>query len=174
MQRLLSYTLTLFIIPTFSYAFFCPTNFSQINMGDSIETVTAACGKPANVEEKEEKPFNPQEWSYYLTQQTPAQFPAMATPTQKTSFSFDSNGILVNITVGGLGASSTSLCGGALVQLGDNTERVKAICGQPGFIQVQDSSLNDKPSVKVTILTYTSNPPVALIFRDGKLAQTQP
>ena len=39
--------------PTLSYAFFCPSNFNQINIrGDSIEQVQQTCGNP---DEKKQK-----------------------------------------------------------------------------------------------------------------------
>jgi len=163
-----------FCLPLSGFAFFCPTNFNQINMGDSIETVTTVCGKPDAQEERDEKPTNPQEWSYYLTQATPTTFPSVPTPTQKTTFAFDDKGILVNITVGGLGTGSTSLCG-PLVQLGDNIERVTAACGKPSFVQSQDASLNEQPSIRVTEFTYMkANPPTKLIFRNGALTEKTP
>lgn len=161
-------------IPSLSFGFFCPTNFSQINMGDSIDTVTKACGKPDAIDEREEKPLSPQEWNYYLTQPmgAPVNFPVQAAPSQKTTFAFDANGIVVNITVSGLGAGSTSLCG-PLVQLGDNIDKVTAACGRPSFISTQDASLSDQPKVKVTEFSYM-NPPSKLIFKDGKLTQKTP
>lgn len=169
-----SILVAILFIPSLSFAFFCPTNYSQINMDDSIDTVTKACGKPDSIEEREEKPLSPQEWNYYITQPmgSPVNFPVQAAPSQKVTIAFDATGIAVNITVSGLGAGSTSLCG-PLIQLGDNIDRVTAACGKPSFVTTQDASLNTQPSVKVTEFSYM-NPPSKLIFRDGKLAQKTP
>ena len=46
----------LFFIPSLSFAFFCPSNFSQINIGDSLDQVQKACGNPDAKTEKEVQP----------------------------------------------------------------------------------------------------------------------
>lgn len=172
---------TLLLLPLTSYAFFCPTNFQQINYGYSPEKVLEICGRPDKQESSEIKPEGPQEWNYYKAQ--PSQNP-MATNTAiqtsntnqggtiKAQMAFDSQSKLVNINVNGVTAAITTLCG-VPIQLGDTREKVKAACGDPSIVHKSDATQN-LPTKKVIIFRYQSTtPPVTLTFEDGKLAKRE-
>jgi len=158
-----------FIFPAIGFAFFCPTNFNQIQIGDTLEQVQQACGQPDKQDEKEVEAEGPQEWSYFVAQNVAINAMQQVQGTLKTTFSFDANGKAINISVNGIGVGATTICGNNL-QLGDTKETVKATCGQPSFINKQSTS-TEKKSSKVTEFTYNTNPPVKLIFENGRLLQ---
>jgi hypothetical protein len=156
-----------------SYAFFCPTNFNQINIGDSIQTVEQQCGAPAKTEKADAPDNQPQEWNYYLQQ--PMNVNTMPQAEQamgsiKTSFAFDGEGKLINITVNGVGVAGTTACG-SKISLGDSRKSVESSCGKPSIISKQSSTGTPNVVEKQIENTYSSSPPVTLIFRDGKLAE---
>jgi hypothetical protein len=160
-------------LPSLSFALFCPRNFIQINAGDSIEKVTQLCGKPDS--QKESTTSNesePQEWSYYVPQ--PVFMDGSTQNAQgslKTQMTFDKDGKAINISVNGIGVGSTTICGGKTVQIGDSRDTVKAACGQPSFInkQAADPAAPPVAGIKTTTFIYNTNPPVKLVFKDGKL-----
>lgn len=162
------------IYPSVHFAFFCPTNFSQITVGDTIEQVTKICGKPNKQETKEVKPEGPQEWSYYVSQTVSMGNLTPAQGTLKTQVTFDNTGKAINMSVNGVGVGATAICG-TMIQLGDTMEKVKNACGEPSFINKQNANLpaTQVPSTKVTTFFYNSTPPVKLIFKDGKLSERE-
>lgn len=168
--------LTISCLPTLTYAFFCPTNFSQIDYGNTIDQVTALCGKPDKVETKEVAPEGPQEWSYYIPQTVSSNAGQAMPGTLKTTMTFDSTGKAVNISVNGIGVGSTTICG-RMIQIGDTSDTIKSACGDPSFISKQNAGSSalgsTTPAKKVTTMTYNANPPVKLIFEDGKLTEKQ-
>ena len=155
------------------YAFFCPNNFNQITLGDSLAQVTEQCGKPDLQETKPVEPNVPQEWIYFVPQ-TVAMGGGLqaAQGTLKTSFSFDQDGKTLNITVNGIGVGGTSICNNVSLQLGASKDDVKAACGKPAYINKQqvETTSGTKQASQV-IFTYNSNPPVQLIFQDGVLKE---
>jgi hypothetical protein len=172
MRKLL---LILLLIPTLTQAFFCPSNFSQINMGDSLDKILQQCGKPATQVDSSKEVATAQEWDYYIPQSVQDNSGGQVTGTLKTSFTFDANGKAINISVNGIGVGSTTVCGNN-VQLGDSPETVKKACGEASFINKQQSSAGlggGTPHIKVTELTYDSNPPVTLVFEGGVLVRTK-
>jgi hypothetical protein len=167
--------LPLILTPALSFAFFCPTNFTQINLGNTMEEVIAACGKPDTQDTKEKKPEGPQEWNYMVPQTVSANY--MATPTQgtlRTQMTFDSSGKAINISVNGIGVGATSICGKPIT-LGDNRDTVKAACGDPVFVNKGSASTTSAQEqvIKVTTFIYNTNPPAKLIFENGKLTERQ-
>lgn len=162
---------TLAFIPHMSWAFFCPNNFRQINIGDSIETVKQECGKPDIETTKKEEKNTPQEWSYFIPQtvSTANSYEEMQ-GTLKTSMAFDADGKLVNISVNGIGVGSTQICG-ADIQLGDTKDSVKAACGNPSYINKSSQNEGQSEKNKITLLTYKVTPPVTLVFVNGVLTE---
>lgn len=160
-------------IPHVAFSFFCPTNFNQINFGDTIDQVNAQCGKAAKQDVKEVQPKVPEEWTFFVPQTVSSNYMTPSQGTLKTSMSFDANGNAINISVNGIGVGSTTICG-SMIQLGDNEEKVKAACGKPTYINKSNptSGASQKPE-KITTLMYDTNPPVKLIFKDGVLTDKQ-
>src|SRR3990167_2719216 len=88
-------------VSSISFAFFCPTNFNQINFGDTLETVKNACGAPAKEETTTVESDNvPQEWSYFVTQTVPAvaNGQGQSQGTLKTTMVFDNSGHVVSMS----------------------------------------------------------------------------
>ena len=162
----------LLLFPTTSFAFFCPTNFAQINVGDSIEAVTQQCGKPSKQETKEVKPEVPQEWNYFISRApSPGSTTTNTQGTLKLQIVFDANGKVINMSVNGLSSGQTAICGNS-IQVGDMLEKIKATCGSPTMINKQDESLNTTPPKKITTFTYNTTPEsTTLTFEDGKLIE---
>ncbi len=111
MQRTTLLTLiTLLATPTLSFGFFCPTNFNQINVGDSPDQVIQQCGKPDNrVDSKKANDNVPQQWSYYIPQTVSTNTAHYEKDTLKTSLTFDQNDKEINISVNGIGVGSTTV-----------------------------------------------------------------
>jgi hypothetical protein len=164
------------LTPMSSFAFFCPKNFNQISLGDTQAQVTEQCGKPDLTETKTVEPNVPQEWIYFIPQTVGLGGPSLQQQgTLKTSISFDQSGKAINISVNGIGVGGTTICGGAQLQLGVSQDDVKNACGKPSFINKQQTespttSAPDKAN-QVVIYTYTSNPPVQLVFKEGVLVE---
>jgi hypothetical protein len=160
---------------TTSFAFFCPNNFNQINMGDSLDQVLQSCGKPLQQTATATEEKAPQQWDYYLPQPG-GSFATQSQGTTKMTVTFDANGTAINITMNGLGVGSTPLCGGNTIHISDNMETVKRACGTPGFVNKQQSSAppttgTPDPQNQTVTLIYSGNPPVSLIFQGGKLVE---
>lgn len=163
--------------PSISAAFFCPTNFNQIYVGDSIDQVRKQCGKPMVEETKEKEAEGPQEWSYFIPQTvvntvtTTSLQPLQG--TLKTQISFDKSGKAINISVNGIGVGSTTICANKTIQLGDTRDTIKNACGEPSFINKQNNpdatgSMGSQPPQvsKITTFTYEK---ATLKFVNGKL-----
>ena len=173
-KQLIAITI-LSITPSVSYAFFCPTNFNQIDFGYTMDQVKQLCGNPAKEETMEAKNDNvPQDWSYFVT--PPATMSNLPQPvgSLKMSISFDQNDKLINLSVNGVGVGGTTICGGTNVQLGDSKEKVKSACGKPASINKQEPPAPapgspEAEANKITEYTYMSNPPAVLVFQKGVL-----
>ena len=164
-----------FLLPTISYAFFCPNNFNQINFGDTIAQIQQQCGTPAKQETKEIAPDipTPQEWNYYVPRTYTLSATNQPEMTLKTQIIFDANGKAININVNGLSMPSTNVCG-AVIQLGATQDTVKAACGNPAIINKQQATApqtgsTQPPKNKITEFTYSTTPPVTLVFENGVL-----
>ena len=166
------------LAPKIAFAFFCPTNFNQINFGDTLEQVKQLCGNPMKEETKDAKQNVPQEWSYYIPQTVDmGGTSSQAQGTLKTSITFDKDDKAINLSVNGVGVGATTICG-QNIQLGDSQDTIKSACGQPSFINKEqprapttDTNAAPAAAEKVTELTYTSNPPTVLVFEGGKLTE---
>jgi hypothetical protein len=166
--------ITFLLLPNISAALFCPTNFKQIYVGDSMDTVQQQCGKPDAETTKKEAKNTPQEWSYFIPQTVSMNMDntSQAQGTLKTTIAFDANGKIINISVNGIGVGATQICGTSL-QLGDTKDRVKAVCGDPSYTNKQqnDSNGGKKEEDTITEFNYHTTPPVTLIFVNGSLTE---
>ncbi len=176
--KLLSAVLFTTVFSTSSYSMFCPGNFNVINVGDSIATVEKLCGPPAKKEVKDAPDNQPQEWSYYLQDRTSnLMIPTKAQGTLKTTIAFDADGNVINISVNGIGVSSTNNCGQP-ISMGMNRDAVENACGKPSLITKQNQ--NQQPAApadpndmsnKTVTYTYTTTPPAKLVFVRGVLSE---
>lgn len=161
-----------------SFAFFCPTNFNQIDFGLTIAQVISACGQPASQTVSVNPNENvPQEWNYYIPQTTSTLSTNKTSGALKTSVTFDASGKVINITVNGFAIGGTTICG-RNIQLGDTRDAVKAACGSPSIVNRQTATDPTTGAImtqqtKSVQLLYKSNPPVTLIFENGVLTSKQ-
>lgn len=155
------------------YALFCPGNFSQIELGDTLANVKAKCGDPAKQKTESIPPPTPQEWTYYIPQTVSAGMSTQQQGTLKVNISFDADGKALNINVNGIGVGASTICGNS-IQLGDKTDAVKSACGKPSFINQQpsDTKSNQKNDEQTTY-TYGGDRPATLIFKNGILSKVQ-
>lgn len=183
-KKLIFIIIFLLLNPQFSFAsFFCPTNFSQIDMGATMDQVIQTCGAPDTKEAKEVKKEGPQEWTYYITQTVATTTMTPSQGTLKTQVTFDKSGKLINISVNGIGVGATNICGVNSIQLGDTRETVKKACGDPSFVNKQQNNppaesdsgttLPQQKPDQMTTFTYNSTPPVKLIFINGILTDKE-
>ncbi len=148
-----------------SFAMFCPNGFNQINIGDSIEQVKQTCGAPTSQKESESRAKVPQEWNYFV------QVSPTDQATLKTTVALN-NGKVTNMSVNGIGVSSTAICNGNNVSVGDTDESVQRACGKPAFIT--QGNINPAPATKVIEFTYSSDTSSStLVFENGVLTGTK-
>jgi hypothetical protein len=158
----------LILIHTPAFAFFCPNNFNQIQIGYTIEQVQQQCGKPDMQNNKEITAEGAQSWDYYITQNVLLDNNLPAQGTLKTTIVFDDEGKAINISANGLGVGNSTICG-SMIQLGDTRDSVKKSCGEPAFINKQTPPGKEK-KYTVNELTYGST---ILIFKNGQLQESK-
>lgn len=172
MLKRLSY-LFIYLIVAPAYAYFCPGNYSHIELGDTVNSIEAKCGQPTKKQTNPIPPPTPQEWTYYIPQTVSAGGSNAQQGTLKATISFDAQGNAINISVNGIGVGASDICGNA-IQLGDKTDAVKSACGKPSFINQQpaDTSKTQKQDEE-TVYTYGGDRPATLTFKNGVLTNMQ-
>lgn len=176
MRHLSKWTLSTLLIttPLTSFAFFCPTNFSQINFGNNMDDVVQTCGKPdSQIESKKENENVPQQWDYFVPQTVTNSSLTPMQGTLRTQIFFDASGKVININVNGIGVGASEICGNS-IQLGDTRDSIKSACGTPNFVNKQPLPNGaPTPDIKVTTFIYNTNPPTKLVFENGVLKDKQ-
>ncbi len=164
--------LALLSLSTSASAMFCPKNFNQINMGDTIEQVEQQCGKPDGIKKTKGEDKGPQEWNFYVHPQmkkyTEMRTNSGAEASVKMAIAFN-NQKVVNISANGMSLAATTLCG-KNVAVGDDMKTVKAACGEPVFVNKSSQGNNEIPD-EIIEYKYNSTPPVVLVFENGKLQE---
>jgi hypothetical protein len=181
----------LFILLFFTsqaFAIFCPTNFSSINFGDSIDEVKRVCGDPNSFNQYTTTTTSNQIWTYYI------KAPGISQRMTKMVILFRDN-LIVNIQIiddtaaniqlcesvqtgnrvftnsvcktplNSQNVASTNICG-ALIQVGNTRDIVTRTCGAPALKKDVGQA---NPPVNVTEFIYNGPPPVTLIFENGQL-----
>jgi len=160
-------------LSTAASAMFCPNNFNQINIGDSMEQVQQQCGKPDAEKKSQGEDNGPQEWNYYVHPQmkkyTETRTNAGAEASVKMALALD-QGKLVNITVNGMSLATTTICGPS-VSVGDTAKSVKSACGDPVFINKSNNQTNVEKPAELVEYTYNGTPSAVLVFENGKLTE---
>lgn len=172
-MKMINILLLNLLFPAVTLAAFCPTNFNQIQLGDSIDQVTKLCGKPDFQKEGKKSDDNvPQQWSYYIPQRNLTTTLSGNQGSAQTVISFDAAGNVLNIMINNVSVSTTGMCGSS-ISIGDNRDKIKSACGTPTFINKQteptDGSVTEE--VKVIQFIYNSKPPATLTFENGKLTE---
>jgi hypothetical protein len=163
------------LISSPAFAMLCPGNFNTINVGDTLESVIQQCGKPDSYKTYDSTADAPQEWNYYV--QVPSQLygtiGSSGQASLKTTVGF-AEGKVSNISVNGIGVSTTAICGGT-IQIGDTQDAVQKTCGKPQFINTgngaQQGSQNNGPAAKMVDLTYTGGSGAIFVFKNNVLIQ---
>ncbi len=160
--------------PSISFALLCPTNFKQFDLGSNMDDVIKQCGKPDSQKESKKENNNvPQEWSYFIPQTVATNTANQAQGTLKTTVNFDKEGNAINISVNGIGVGASTICGKS-IQLGDQRDAVQTACGKPASISKQLPPGETAPAdIKITEFIYNTNPPLHMIFENGKLTETK-
>lgn len=145
------------------YAMFCPGNYNQININDSLEAVKQACGKPDTEKTQDIASNGPQEWVYFVKTGSQSDLTSL-----RMTVAFDKEKA-ANITMNGVSLTTTQMCGSS-ISVGDDIKSVEKACGKPALINQANNSQAAK--TKLTELTYSSgNAPIILIFENDKLKE---
>ncbi len=165
--------LALLGLSTSASAIFCPTNFNQINLGDTTETVKKQCGNPAVEKKIEGEDNGPQEWNFYVRPQmkryTETRTNSGSEASVKMSIALN-QGKVVNITVNGMSLATTTICGPS-VSVGATSASVKSACGNPVFINKSSNQDSAEKPKEIVEYQYNSTPPATLVFVGGLLQE---
>jgi hypothetical protein len=159
-------SILLFTMSNTCFAAFCPTNFNNIQNGDSIEDVIKQCGKPSSEKTQTVRETPAQEWTYFINQQTAAQ------ASLRLIINIDKDKVN-NIQLGPGNVTNTAVCG-TTIQIGDTAKAVEGACGKPNFVSVSAGTNPQENAnfggTKVTELTYSNAATtVTLTFENGVL-----
>jgi hypothetical protein len=178
----------LFFFATNTFAFFCPTNFSQINIGDPMKTVIELCGRPDYQHTYIKSIYVSQELIYYVkTNPLNASTAKLSvvlnndqivnitiTDNTKTCQPFDNsqpennNNAVCKTTQESRSVGSTTACG-SVIRIGDRVEAIQAACGQPAFINHSQQQADSQNTF--TEFKYNGPPSISLIFENGLLKE---
>lgn len=180
----------LLLYSSHAFAIFCPTNFSNIDLGNTIQQVQEVCGTPTSVNQYQKTKMSNQIWNYYI------RAPGLNQNMAKMSVLFRNDEVM-NIhlhynseicpllltkkngqvvppfcikSINDEDVASTNLCGG-FIQVGNNAQAVQYACGQPAVIQAVPGT--ETQPVDVTELHYDGPPKATLIFENGQLIDRQ-
>lgn len=153
-------------------SYYCEKGFRNIQTGDSVDAVRAACGDPTSTNTREEQTSKQEEtvrWVY-----------ALGVFNNKNVFVSLSNIVITFhdqrvIELNSAGASVTrgncAIVGG-VVNIGDTVDQVLQTCGQPNFI----NNMQQAVAAKKTVTEWIYNngpykPQIILDFESDKLTQ---
>lgn len=172
----------LFAISSNAFAIFCPTNFSSIDYGYTIDQVVAVCGEPNSQNTFTQANITTQEWEYYIRtnpfSQITEKLRILISGDRVANINVPGPQICETTQIGGhtknicressrrVNVISTTLCG-QIINVGDNSQTVEMACGQPIILNQQQNLQN--PDTQITEFQYNGPPPVTLIFEGGIL-----
>lgn len=171
--------ITSFLLSQSAYALMCTKTYAQVTTGMTAAQVKAACGNPTSVQQKRQDLFENEQvefWNYSSDIPTKHTATAMEDlgyvnePVQSKQFTFDKEGKVTAISIGGGSMDSTSACGG-MIKIGDNRSLVSSYCGKPSQATAGQKRIR-KGSVVNEIWIYQFDefrPPVSLTFEKGVL-----
>src|SRR5688572_4299371 len=162
-----SFSLLLYVFSSSAFAIFCPTNFNEIQVGDTLTTVINRCGKPTSQKSYVSRENLPQEWNYYVRMSPDDQ------ATIKMTVAFVDNKA-TNMNVNGVGLTNTQICNEKTVQIGDSQESVEKACGKPAYVMEgnRPQDLAADAGTPMMDLVYSgSGTPTTLVFEAGKFKE---
>lgn len=187
MKSLLRFSL-LFCAANPAFAFFCPTNFSQIELGNSVQQVIQACGTPTTQNTVIKSVYRSQEWVYYVKtspfSQNTSKLNVVLLNDQVVNITITENAqncqpmfpgdssdpktkvvCIPTTTQETKSIGSTNACG-PMIRLGSTADQVQAACGQAAFVNHGQQA---DAQITYTELFYRGTPDVSLIFENGVL-----
>jgi hypothetical protein len=169
----IAFTSLLFFISGVCYAdtFVCPGSYQTIMTGFTMDQVTAACGKPTQVNEQTETQTTTgklEQWVFSLPSIT---LNKVTVNTPQLLVTFD-NGQVTEITTNRMtGANFFSCYYQNRIKIGSSKADVVSQCGYPLFV---NSIQRAGQPQSIPIITWTYNngpyqPQTTVTFRDGKV-----
>lgn len=133
--------------------FYCEKEYRNVSVGDSMDTVRAACGDPTHTTTKEQQvlvPVDVDQWVYNLGL-LPGNGSAVITLPSLT-LTFRDNAV-IQIDRVGFPNSNVGQCNViGVVHIGDSKQKTLSVCGQPD--QVNHSQLSTKNTKVIVVWTY--------------------
>ncbi|VVC75514.1 hypothetical protein AQUSIP_08040 [Aquicella siphonis] len=187
----LCFATVLFIVSMNAFAIFCPSNFSQVRPGDTIDQVLELCGKPDSQNSYNKTASLSEEWSYYVKSD------ANDKTTSKMTVVFSSDkvininvvvpraleqgliaapngkhapvvGVIINDGQTPQNVASTRVCG-SLISIGDSVQQVESACGKPAAVRQNQPPGAPADATIITELKYGGTTPATLLFENGIL-----
>lgn len=160
-------------------SFYCPQNHGYIKEGMSESQVLQACGKPTNKSSSKQ----PASRNIKVTSLVFNNVGSKNALRNGFSVTFGNEGgtsLSVNIVdnkvsdmlVDGQTSTSTNICSGANIQVGDNATKVISSCGSPSVTNTSVRQVFLNGQQEVTNWSYVGNraqPNFSLTFVNGKL-----
>ena len=164
----------------------CTATFRYIDLGDTFDQVTQACGKPTSASTKQIPAVTKtptEQWIYdgnganqgepisgSYTLPYNLEHDLMRAPKLTITFAHDK---VTSVTLDSQEVGATSLCDNSPVNKGDSMDTVQSLCGTPIFRNT-GSQQTFSGLVELTIWTYQRGPdqaPLVLQFEEGKLTK---
>jgi hypothetical protein len=176
----------LLIIPLLGFAYssnsyFCPATNNYINLGDSIDQVTKACGNPTETKawtSTEEETFPVEQWLYNtVVASTHPQAPKSITMIFPMTLAINfREGKVVRILANNQTEKEGYFCDlDRSIKIGSTKDEVQSLCGYPAASRDTTQSIQKNPT---TQLVYVYQPdwysqPVSLYFENLKLVRIE-
>jgi hypothetical protein len=183
----------LLLFSTTSFAMFCPSNFKNIDIGDSLEQVLELCGPPTTQKTyKQNATSSAEEWTYYKRvnplDQSTAKMVVVIQNDQVININIADDSAVSNevcqSTITGSkfaqsvcnstlnsqhNVGSTQICG-APIQIGDHAQTVETACGKAVAVTAYQQP-DQPPPTEIVELDYDGPPKAALLFENKLLVQ---
>lgn len=154
-------------------SYYCPTTYKTVKLGDSIDTVRAACGDPSMTTTRKGQvntPITTTQWIYTLNLQNKKKNTFDSQPAFSITFRDQK---VIQIERNNLPPITGNNCVlNGLVNMGDTQDAVLSMCGQPNIVNSrQDSNTSTKEIVEWTYNFGPYKPQIIFDFENGVLTQ---
>jgi hypothetical protein len=179
MLRLMLKSLFL-LLPITTFAFNCPTVNNTIEPGSSYEQVVIYCGQPSGLNAFTKSNIDAEEWFYFKTLENheKVKLTLLFNYGELQNINLASNpkncGTLVDgepapCPLAEQNVSDTDICG-KMIQPGQNTQLVKAICGAPAG----QHALKTRAVPVMELMYRTRTGQVKVVLENNELTAIQP
>lgn len=169
------------LFSTTTYAIFCPTNFTNIELGDSLQSVISQCGKPSAFNEYKSNGITALQWSFLIrpfdSNKGLKKLKVVFVANQVKNITIEDE---VDCQLGDPACQtsqnlenvySTQACGFP-IKVGDTQQVVQVACGKPIMQQqVQLDDPSNTSTLKMAAALYEGPPRVLLIFENNVLRE---